>query len=86
MRYLNDKDRRALRLAKDLQTAIQQWLSHRGVDQAVAISPFIDSTGQPAVIIKMNARVACVMIDSLNEQRIRSSDQPTPRQPPVQPT
>ncbi len=84
MRYLNDKDRRALRLAKDLQAAIQQWFSHRGMDRAVTISPFIDPTGHPAVVIKLSAHVACVMIDSLNEQRTRSSQQPTPRQPPVQ--
>jgi hypothetical protein len=68
MRNLSDTDRRALRIADDLQKAVKQWLSYRGVDESCAVSPFVDQAGQPAVIVKMNARVASAMIDSLNEQ------------------
>jgi hypothetical protein len=67
MPNLTDKDRQALRLADDLQKAIDQWLGRRGVEQSCAVSPFVDPSGEPAVIIKMNARVASAMIDSLRQ-------------------
>ncbi len=78
MRYLDDTDRRALQLADRLQKAMQRWLSYRGEDQSCTVSPFIDPTGQPAVIIKMNAQVACVMVDSLNEPDAHAGEQPRP--------
>ena len=86
MRNLSDTDRQALRLAGHLQQAVEQWLSYRGAGQSFAISPFVDATGQPAVLIKMNAHTACAMIDSLNEQQTYSGGQPrhaaTPRSRP----
>jgi hypothetical protein len=86
MRYLKDSDQQALRLAADLQKAMQQWLNHRGLDDSCTISPYVDATGQPAVLIKMNATVANAMVASLNEQHTRSTEQwPThgdPRQLP----
>jgi len=78
MRYLNDKDRRALQLADHLQKAIQQWLSYRGADQSFTVSPFVDPAGQPAVIVTMNAHLACALIDSINEQRALATRQPNP--------
>ena len=78
MRYLSDKDRRALQLADHLQKAIQQWLSHRGVDQSFTVSPFVDPAGQPAVIVTMNAHLACALIDSINEQHALATRQPSP--------
>ena len=78
MRYLNDKDRRALQLGDHLQKAIQQWLSYHGVDQPFTVSPFIDPAGQPAVIVTLNAHLACTLIDSLNEQHARATRQPSP--------
>ncbi len=77
MRNLSDKDRHALRLADHVQKAVQQWLSGRGVDQPCMVSPFVDPAGQPAVLIKLNAHVACAMIDSLNEQHARAAAQPS---------
>ena len=65
MPNLSEKDRQALRLAADLQRAIDQWLGRRGVQPSCAVSPFVDTAGEPAVIIKMNAQVADAMIDSL---------------------
>ena len=67
MPNLTDKDRQALRLADDLQKAIDQWLGRRGVEQSCTVSPFVDPSGEPAVIIKMNARAASAMIDGLGE-------------------
>jgi hypothetical protein len=65
MPNLSDKDKQALRLADDLQKAIDQWLGGRGVAPSCAVSPFVDTAGEPAVIIKMNAQVASALIDSL---------------------
>ena len=76
MGNLSDNDRRALRLASDLQKAVEQWLIHRGVDQPCTVSPYVDATGQPAVVIKLNARVARAMIDGLNEQRPHPAGRP----------
>jgi hypothetical protein len=82
MRYLTDSDQQALRLAGDLQKAMQQWLNHRGLDDSCAISPYVDPTGQPAVLIKMNTNVAHAMVAGLNEQHTRSIEQwPTNRGP-----
>jgi hypothetical protein len=81
MGNLSDNDRRALRLAGDLQKAVGQWLSYRGVDQPCTVSPFVDPTGQPAVVIRMNAQVARAMIDSLNEQQPRTAGPPGPAGP-----
>jgi len=82
MGNLSDNDRRALRLAGDLQKAVGQWLSYRGVDQPCTVSPFVDPTGQPAVVIRMNAHVARAMIDSLNEQHPRTGGPPGPASTP----
>lgn len=82
MGNLSDNDRRALRLAGDLQKAVGQWLSYRGVDQPCTVSPFVDPTGQPAVVVRMNAHVARAMIDSLNEQHPRTAGPPGPPGPP----
>jgi hypothetical protein len=65
MPNLSEKDKQALRLAGDLQKAIDQWLGLRGVEQSCAVSPFVDPAGEPAVIIRMNANVAGAMIDGL---------------------
>ncbi len=85
MRYLNEADRGALRLAERLQEAVQRWLDRSGVDPSFTISPFIDPRGQPAVIVQMDAHVASAMIDSLNEQHATPADQPS-EQPSDQPS
>jgi hypothetical protein len=87
MPNLSDKDRQALRLAGDLQRAIDQWLGRRGVEPTCAVSPFVDTAGEPAVIIKMNAQVADAMIDSLQQLNGPSGPPPplgSPAQAPPQ--
>lgn len=79
MPNLSDKDRQALQLADHLRLAMTQWLSHREGDQFCAVSPFVDPAGQPAVIIRMNARAACAMMDSLNQQRPGASQAAVPQ-------
>jgi hypothetical protein len=65
MPHLTDSDREALRLADDLQKTVEQWLSQRGVTHSCAVSPYVDSSGQPAVVMKMTAQAAWALIDSL---------------------
>jgi hypothetical protein len=81
MPHLTDTDRQALRLANDLQKAVQQWLSYRGVNQSCTVSPFVDGAGQPAVLLRMNAQAAWSMIDSLHQQDARLGAQPGPGDP-----
>jgi hypothetical protein len=81
MPHLTDSGREALRLAYDLQKAVEQWLSSRGVDQPCTVSPFLDPAGHPAVVIKMGAHVACAMIDSLDRQHALLAEQPGPGGP-----
>jgi hypothetical protein len=81
MPHLTDSGREALRLGHDLQQAVERWLSSRGVDQPCTVSPFLDSAGHPAVVIKMDAHVACAMIDSLDRQHARLAEQPAPGDP-----
>jgi hypothetical protein len=87
MPHLTDTDRQALRLADELQRAVQQWLSHQGVDPSCTVSPFVDSAGQPAVLMKMNAQAAWAMIDSLDQQSgsVRPGMRPAPGGPPQGP-
>ena len=83
MPNLSDKDKQAIRLADDLQRAIDQWLGRRGVGSSCAVSPYVDPTGEPAVIIKMNAQVAGAMIDSL--QQLNGPSGPPPAGGPAEP-
>jgi hypothetical protein len=85
MPNLTEKDRQALRLAADLQKAIDQWLGRRGVQPSCTVSPFVDTAGEPAVIIKMNAQVADAMIDSLQQLNGPSGPPPPPLGGPAQP-
>jgi hypothetical protein len=68
MPHLTDTDRQALRLADELQRAVQQWLSRHGADPSCTVSPFVDAAGQPAVLMKLNAQAAWALIDGLHRQ------------------
>ncbi len=82
MGNLSDNDRRALRLADNLQKAVEQWLSYRPANQACTVSPFVDPAGQPAVIIKLNADMAAAVIDSLSKRHSGSAGPPGPASTP----
>ena len=81
MPHLTDTDRQALRLADELQRAVQQWLSHQGVDPSCTVSPFVDGAGQPAVLMKLNAQAAWALMDGLHRQPgpVRPGAGPAPR-------
>lgn len=68
MGYLNESDQQALRLAHELQLSMHRWLSDRGVRNTCTISPYVDASGEPAVLIKMNTAVANAMLASFNER------------------
>ena len=78
MRNLNDRGRRAHRLASHPRKAMEQRLSYRGAGQSCTVCPCADHTGQPAAIITMNSHVACAMTGSLNEHHARFTRQPGP--------
>jgi hypothetical protein len=87
MAHLTDTDRQALRLAGDLQRAVQQWLSRQGVDPSCTVSAFVDSAGQPAVLMKMNAQAAWAMVEGLDQQSgpVRPGGRPAQGGPPAGP-
>lgn len=85
MPHLTDTDRQALRLADDLQRAVQQWLSRLGVDQSCTVSPYVDGAGQPAVLMKLNAPAAWAMVDGLDPQQAGPRVRPVPRGAPAGP-
>jgi hypothetical protein len=74
--HLAPAGREAVNLARDLREEIRNWLACRGVDAPVVLSPFIDSAGQPNVLVRMNAYLARAMILSFHEQRVQRFPQP----------
>jgi hypothetical protein len=66
--HLSPAAREAVSLARDLREEIREWLARRGVEAPVVLSPFIDPSGQPNVLIRMNAYLARAMILSFQEQ------------------
>jgi hypothetical protein len=73
MSYLRDSDREALRLAHGFREEMRHWLAHRGVDAPLSVSPFVDPSGQPSVLVTMSAEVARALCTMLAEQRGQAS-------------
>ncbi|ACY98210.1 MULTISPECIES: hypothetical protein [Thermomonospora] len=71
--HLTDSDREALWLAHELREEMRQALERRGVTSAPGVSPFVDSTGCPSVIVRMDAEAARALTGMLGEQRAMSS-------------
>ncbi|MEO3785010.1 hypothetical protein ABGB12_16855 [Actinocorallia sp. B10E7] len=67
MGYLSESDQQAVTLAGELQRSMQEWLLSRGVSNTCSVSPYVDSGGQPAVLIKMNSHVAHAMLASFKQ-------------------
>ncbi|WP_157963726.1 hypothetical protein [Actinocorallia populi] len=67
MGYLSESDQQAVMLASELQRSMQEWLHSRGVHNTCSVSPYVDSGGQPAVLIKMNSHVAHAMLASFRQ-------------------
>jgi hypothetical protein len=69
MPHLTDNDRQALELARDLRANMQQWLARHGATGSLSISPFVDPTGRPSVIITMDSPLALAMVRSFDQQQ-----------------
>ena len=84
--HLSESDREALRLAHDLRERMTQWMSRRGVaGGSVLVSPFVDPSGQPNVLVRMNPHILRAMLRSFDEQR-QPQQEPTyqVRRPPAE--
>jgi hypothetical protein len=64
--YLSDRDREALRLAATLREQLRGWMARRDVTGAVVVTPFVDRSDRPNVLIRMDSRLALAIILSLN--------------------
>jgi hypothetical protein len=76
MSHLTDNDRQALELARDLRANMQQWLTQHGANGTFSISPFVDPSGKPSVIITMDSPLALAMMRSLNQQSAPAPQHP----------
>jgi hypothetical protein len=66
---LDDRDRQAIELARELREQLAWSLNRRGVITAVlAVSPFVDAAGQPSVLVRMNACAARALLGALGEE------------------
>ncbi|WP_157610372.1 hypothetical protein [Spirillospora albida] len=64
---MSDSDRQALRLAQDLREEIRAVLPR--VAAAPSVSPFVDQSGMPSVLLKMDAETARALMAVLAERR-----------------
>lgn len=84
--HLSGSDREALRLAHELREEIRQALLGWGVGSPAAVSPFVDSSGTPSVIVRLDSESARALAMMLGEHRARMHDQHRPADPyPVDP-
>jgi hypothetical protein len=76
--HLSDSDRQALRLAHDLREELRQALPQQAC--APSVSPFVDPSGRPAVLMKMDEETARAMMALLVERRTEHARRhPEPR-------
>ncbi|MFD0687472.1 hypothetical protein [Actinomadura fibrosa] len=72
--HLNDSDRQALRLAQDLREEMRAALPQLAA--APSVSPFVDQTGTPSVLLRMDADTARALMAVLAERRIERAGAP----------
>jgi hypothetical protein len=70
--HLSDSDRQALRLAQDLREEMRAALPQL---PAPSVSPFVDQTGMPSVLLKMDADTAGALMALLAERRAAAAEQ-----------
>ncbi|MEV0667586.1 hypothetical protein ACIBI3_41590 [Actinomadura luteofluorescens] len=71
--HLNDSDRQALRLAQDLREEMRAALPQSPTPPSV--SPFVDQTGMPSVLLRMDAETARALMAVLAERRGAAAEQ-----------
>lgn len=65
--HLSDSDRQALRLAQDLREEMRAALPQ--LPSPPSVSPFVDQSGMPSVLLKMDAETARALMAVLAERR-----------------
>ncbi|MFF5261583.1 hypothetical protein ACFY4C_21775 [Actinomadura viridis] len=76
--HLSDSDRQALRLAHDLREGMRMALPPQAT--APSVSPFVDPTGRPSVLMRMDEDTARAMMALLAERRFEQAQRhPEPR-------
>jgi hypothetical protein len=73
--HLSDSDRQALRLAQDLREEMRAALPQL---PAPSVSPFVDQSGMPSVLLKMDAETAQALMAVLAERRAGPGGVPGP--------
>lgn len=73
--HLSDSDRQALRLAQDLREEMRAALPQL---PAPSVSPFVDQSGMPSVLLKMDAETAHALMALLAERRAGQGGHPGP--------
>ncbi|MEU8125268.1 hypothetical protein AB0C21_41715 [Spirillospora sp. NPDC049024] len=88
--HLSDSDRQALRLAQDLREEMRAAIPQ--LPAPPSVSPFVDQTGMPSVLLKMDADTARALMALLAERRSAAAAEqrradgshvPPPVPPPV---
>ncbi|GAA2124022.1 hypothetical protein [Actinomadura napierensis] len=74
--HLSDSDRQALRLAQDLREEMRAALPQ--LPAAPSVSPFVDQTGTPSVLLRMDADTARALMAVLAERRTDRTAPPAP--------
>lgn len=73
--HLSDRDREALHLADELRTRLWEWMSRRGVDGMLFVTPYVDPSGQPSVLVRINSHLARALLLSLEAQPVQPPPQ-----------
>ncbi|RKS74232.1 hypothetical protein BZB76_2741 [Actinomadura pelletieri DSM 43383] len=76
--HLSDSDRQALRLAQDLREEMRAALPP--LPTAPSVSPFVDQTGTPSVLLRLDADAARALMALLAGRRVEQNVAP-----PVEP-
>jgi len=72
--HLSDSDRQALRLAQDLREEMRAALPQQAA--APSVSPFVDQSGTPSVLLRMDADTARALMAVLAERRMERAGGP----------
>ncbi|GAA4081101.1 hypothetical protein [Actinomadura miaoliensis] len=79
--HLSDSDRQALRLAQDLREQMRLALPQQSA--APSVSPFVDPSGRPSVLMRMDDETARALMAVLSD-RLAAQAQAQPPMPPQQ--
>lgn len=77
--HLSDSDRQALRLAHDLREQMRLALPRQST--APSVSPFVDPSGRPSVLMRMDDETARALMAVLSERLAAQAQAPMQAQP-----